>query len=125
MSRAGIDFQGIARNPKHDSVGGIDTDAPFPGKVTLERFGFADAAIAVAVNALHKHLNPLRHSRVALNDVAELIPGFVVPDLFHADRLRRMEGLFAVRRLAFTNFSDFWRFSASAIRRSISSSVCS
>ena len=125
MSSAGIDFQGVVRNSEHDSVGGIDTDTPFPGKVALERFGLADAIIAIAVDALHKHLDPLRHSRIALNDVAELIPGFVVPNLFHVDRLCRMEGLFAVRCLAFANFSDCWRVSASAIRRSISSSVCS
>ena len=125
MTCTGIDFQGVARNLEYDSVGGIYSDAPFPRKVAFERFRLADAVVAIAINAFEKIVDALRHFRVALNDVAELIPGFVVPDFFHAERLRRAEDLFVAWRFSLVRPLAFCSASASAIRRSTSSSVCS
>ena len=125
MTSTGIDFQGVARNLEYNPIGGVDSDAPFPRKVALERFRFPYAIKAVAINAFEKVVDTLRHFCVALNDAAELIPGFVVPDFFHAARLRCVEARFALRRFAIVRPLVFCRSSASAIRRATSSSVCS
>ena len=125
MTSTGIDFQGVARNLEYNPIGGVDSDAPFPRKVALERFRFPYAIKTVAINAFEKVVDAFRHLRVALNDVAELIPGFVVPDFSHAECLRRAEDLSVSRCFALARLFAFCGVSASAIRRSTSSSVCS
>ena len=119
MPRTGIDDKLFVLDLEDEAVGFVDMHTPPTGEVALERFEQADAAIAVPINALKKGIDTLCHSGINLNDLAELFPGTVVPSLLHADRLRR-EGLGAGRL-----FGRLFFFSASAISRATSSSVCS
>ena len=117
MTRTGIDFQGIARNLEYNPVGGVYSDAPLPCKVAFERLRLPHAIKAVAIDAFEKVVDALRHLRVALDDVAELILGFVVPDLFHAERLRLAEDLLGSRCFALACLLAF--FSASPLHHSV------
>ena len=119
MSRTGIDDKLFVLDLEDKAVGLVDMHTPPSGEVALERFGLAYAAIAVSINALKKGIDALCHSGINLNDLAELFPSTVVPYLLHADSLRR-EDLGAGRR-----FGRLFFFSASAISRATSSSVCS
>ena len=114
MSRAGSDDKLFVLDLEDKAVGLVDMHTPPSGEVALERFGLAYAAIAVSINALKKGIDALCHSGINLNDLAELFPSTVVPYLL------QREDLGAGRR-----FGRLFFFSASAISRATSSSVCS
>ena len=89
VSGAGIDFENIAYDLKDDSVGGVYADAPFAGKIALERFGIANAAVAVSLNAREKIVDAANGFAVQRLPVGVLGPCPVVPELLHATALRR------------------------------------
>ena len=89
MASAGVDFQNILYNLKDDSVGGIDTDAPFAGKIALERFGIANTTVAVSLNAFEKIVDAAEGFGILRLPFSILGPRAVVPEFFHATALRR------------------------------------
>ena len=89
VSGARIDFQDIAYDLKDDSVGGVYTDAPFAGKIALERFGIANAAVAVSLNACEKIVDAANGFAVLRLPVGVLGPCPVMPEFLHATALRR------------------------------------
>ena len=89
VSGAGIDFQDIAYDLKDDSVGGVYADTPFTGEIALERFGIANAAVAVPLDASEKVVDSANGFAVQRLPVGVLGPCPVVPELLHAMALRR------------------------------------
>ena len=89
VSGAGIDFENIAYDLKDDSVGGVYADAPFAGKIALERFGIANAAVAVSLNACEKIVDAANGFAVLRLPVGVLGPCPVMPEFLHATALRR------------------------------------
>ena len=102
VSGARIDFQDIAYDLKDDSVGGVYADAPFAGKIALERFGIANAVVTVSLNACEKIVDTANGLAVLCLPVGVLGPCPVVPELFHVTILRRR--LHAGRDFARTGF---------------------
>ena len=89
VSGAGIDFENIAYDLKDDSVGGVYADAPFAGKIALERFGIANAAVAVSLNAREKIVDAANGFAVLCLPVGVFGPRPVMPEFLHATALRR------------------------------------
>ena len=89
VSGAGIDFQDIACDLKDDSVGGVYADTPFTGEIALERFGIANAAVAVSLNAREKIVDAANGFAVLRLPVGVLGPCPVMPEFLHATALRR------------------------------------
>ena len=89
MSGAGIDFQDIACNLKDYSVGGVYADTPFAGEIALERFGIANAAVAVSLNAREKIVDAANGFAVLRLPVGVFGPCPVMPEFLHATALRR------------------------------------
>ena len=112
VSGARIDFQDIAYDLKDDSVGGVYADAPFAGKIALERFGIANAAVAVSLNASEKIVDATNGFAVLRLPVGVLGPCPVVPELLHATALRRR--LRAERD--FARGADFFALSSTSMR---------
>ena len=92
VSGAGIDFQDIAYDLKDDSVGGVYADAPFAGKIALERFGIANAAVAVSLNACEKIVDAANGFAVLRLPVGVFGPCPVMPEFLHALRRRLRVG---------------------------------
>lgn len=89
VSGAGIDFQDIAYDLKDDSVGGVYADTPFTGEIALERFGIANAAVAVSLDACEEVVDSANGFAVLRLPVGVFGPRPVVPELLHATALRR------------------------------------
>jgi len=89
MAFAGIDVKRVVVDLEDDSVLLVDTDAPFARKVALEWFRIADAAVAVAVNALDKAVDSLERLLVLALPVGVFVPSAIVPEFLHAMFLRR------------------------------------
>ena len=73
----------------------VYADAPPASKIAFKRFRFADAVVAVAVNAFEKFIDALDGLLVARLPIGIFRLGAVVPYFLHATTLRRR---FAVRR---------------------------
>ena len=89
VSGAGIDFENIAYDLKDDSVGGVYADAPFPGKIALKRFGIANAAVAVSLDACEEVVDSANGFAVLRLPVGVFGPCPVMPEFLHATALRR------------------------------------
>ena len=95
MTCAGMNGYFTIGNLEDESICPVNTDAPPTSKVAFKGFGFADAVVAVAIDALEKFVDALDGLLVARLPIGIFRPGLVVPDLFHATALRRR---FAARR---------------------------
>ena len=89
VSGAGIDFQDIACDLKDDSIGGVYADTPFAGEIALERFGIADATVAVPLDASEKVVDSAKRFPVLRLPIGVFGPCTVVPEFLHATALRR------------------------------------
>ena len=89
VSGAGIDFQDIACNLKDYSVGGVYAYTPFAGEIALERFGIADAVVAVPLDASEKVVDSAKRFPVLRLPIGVFGPCPVVPEFLHATALRR------------------------------------
>ena len=89
VSGAGIDFQDIACDLKDDSVGGVYADTPFTGEIALERFGIADATVAVSLDACEEVVDSAKRFPVLRLPIGVFGPCPVVPEFLHATALRR------------------------------------
>ena len=54
MAHARIDLKDAVINGEDETVNVVYSRAPLPGKIALERFGIANAAVAVSLNAREK-----------------------------------------------------------------------
>ena len=59
MASAGVDFKCFADEPEYHSVGFVDSNAPPSRTIAFEWLWLANAAIAVALNALKKVVDAL------------------------------------------------------------------
>ena len=58
MSHARVDYENAVVDLENQMVDFVDSDAPPSGKITFERFRFADTIIAVSINALYELIKP-------------------------------------------------------------------
>ena len=89
MTHARIDLKDAVFNGEDETVNVVYSHAPLPGKIALERFRLADAAITVALNALEDHVDALKRLLVSRLPFCVFRPRFVVPELLHDAVLRR------------------------------------
>ena len=95
MTCAGVNGYFAADNLENETICLVNTDAPPASKVAFKWLWFADAVVAVAINAFEQFVDALDGLLVARLPIGIFRPGSVVPDLFHAATLRRR---FAARR---------------------------
>ena len=107
MAHARIDLKDAVFNGEDEPVNVVYSRAPLPGKIALERFRLADAAISVALNALEDHVDALKRFLVPRLPFCVFSPRFVVPELFHdADLRRRVDALRVVPRERLDDFAS-------------------
>ena len=89
MTHARVDLEDAVFYGEDEPVRGVYSHTPFSGKIALERFRFADAAISIALNALENHIDALKRLFVSRLPFRVFCPRFVVPELLHDVALRR------------------------------------
>ena len=89
MTHARVDLEDAVFYGEDEPVRGVYSHTPFSGKVALERLRLANAAIAVAFNALENQVDALKRLLVSCLPFRVFRPRLVVPELLHDVVLRR------------------------------------